>query len=114
MTDACDADWDDLYDTSRRCEVCDITHHEDYGSICGSCDVWICFNCWPTHDTHTLHIYRSRAEHDMEHTRRASSFVLCACCGIGYIWHPLATEPWNQGADGPFLHRLCNGELVKL
>jgi len=46
--------------------------------------------------------------------RRASGDVLCETCGAPYRKHPLAREPEALGFDGPFLNRLCNGELVKL
>lgn len=110
------ADYDDLIDDPyRRCEICDIRYHEEYGQSCGSCDIWICNNCWPEHDAHVLIVYRSREDFDHEWTYRASGDCLCLCCGKNYHGHPRAAEPWNLSFTGePFLHRLCNGELVKL
>jgi hypothetical protein len=55
-------------------------------------------------------------EEDLRKMRRASGDVLCETCSKEYRKHPLATELHNlSGIDGePFLHRLCNGDLVKL
>lgn len=44
---------------------------------------------------------------------RASGDCLCPDCGKEYWHHPQAKEFLSW--DGyPFLHRLCNGKLVKL
>ena len=107
-------DLDLIDDPFRRCHECGQHVHEDDGESCGACDEWICRGCWPYHDAHRLSVYRSRAEHDHEHTRRASGACLCMC-GLDYLRHPRASEPWNLSFTGePFLHRLCSGELVKL
>lgn len=47
---------------------------------------------------------------------RASGDVLCAICYFPFYDHPTANEPeYRSGIDGrPFLHRICNGDLVKL
>lgn len=59
--------------------------------------------------------YRSRADVDLQLTTRAAGACLCAICGREYWRHPVATESWNLSFDTtPFLHRLCNGHLVKL
>ena len=43
---------------------------------------------------------------------RASGDVVCYSCGRQYWHHPFADErAWN---GEPFLHVLCNGDLVKL
>lgn len=48
-----DKEWEkelDLIDDPfRRCEICDVQYHEDFGHSCDVCDVWICDNCWPEH-----------------------------------------------------------------
>lgn len=65
---------------------------------------------WPE-----VRFYRSREHFDLEWTYRAHMACLCDICGKEYIDHPRAKEPWNLSFTGePFLHRLCNGELVKL
>lgn len=45
--------------------------------------------------------------------RRASGDCLCDLCGREYRRHPFTFEytDWN---GEPFLHVLCNGDLVKL
>lgn len=45
--------------------------------------------------------------------RRADGRVLCELCHREYRRHPFTFEhlDWN---DEPFLHVLCNGDLVKL
>ena len=43
---------------------------------------------------------------------RASGECICETCGMQYYDHPLADD--LPGYDGPFLHRLCDGQLVKL
>lgn len=48
---------------------------------------------------------------------RASGDAICSTCGKKYIDHPLGGEPGWTGDGGepkPFLHQLCNGDLVKL
>jgi len=40
-------DYDD--DPYRTCEIDDIKYHEEYGTRCDQCDIWICNNCWPEH-----------------------------------------------------------------
>lgn len=42
----------------------------------------------------------------------ASGDCFCDVCGDTFLSHPMAADV--PGFDGPFLHRLCNGELVKL
>jgi type IV secretory pathway VirB10-like protein len=44
--------------------------------------------------------------------RRAGGDVTCVDCGKPYRKHPL--DPNEVGFAGPFLNRLCGGELVKL
>jgi hypothetical protein len=44
--DQIESDIDDPY---RKCEVCEIVYHEEFGHTCDECDVWICNNCWPEH-----------------------------------------------------------------
>lgn len=62
-----------------------------------------------------VRFYRSREEFDNEQCYRAHHESLCPVCGRFYIAHPYATEAWNLSfTRQPFLHRLCNGELVKL
>lgn len=55
-------------------------------------------------------------EEDLHRMRRADGDVVCTACGKQYRRHPFAREPHNlSGIDGePFLHRLCDGSLVKL
>lgn len=43
---------------------------------------------------------------------RASGECICETCGAQYCDHPMAKD--LPGCDGPFLHRLCDGALVKL
>jgi hypothetical protein len=43
---------------------------------------------------------------------RASGDMICKFCKTPYYDHPLDTTV--EGYDGPFLRRLCNGDLVKL
>lgn len=44
--------------------------------------------------------------------RRAGGDVVCETCGKEYRRHPFtAHRDWN---DAPFLHKLCDGSLVKL
>lgn len=45
--------------------------------------------------------------------RRASGEVVCRVCNKTYYKHPFAMEHLDY-QDEPFLHRLCNGDLVKL
>jgi hypothetical protein len=59
-------------------------------------------------------VYRSREDIDHDRTYRASGTCVCAICGREYRHHPVATDAHLIGWMGPFLHRLCNGELVKL
>lgn len=40
---------DIIDDPFRKCEICDMRYHEDYGHTCDECDIWICNNCWPGH-----------------------------------------------------------------
>lgn len=44
---------------------------------------------------------------------RANQDCICPLCGKRYIDHPMNKEvlSWQ---DEPFLHVLCNGDLVKL
>jgi hypothetical protein len=57
----------------------------------------------------------SREDVDNECTYRASGDVVCEHCGRLYFDHPFALERWNLSFTGdPFLHRLCDGSLVKL
>lgn len=44
---------------------------------------------------------------------------ICETCGKKYYDHPMATEPkwlcyWDPENPRPYLHRLCNGKVVKL
>lgn len=62
-----------------------------------------------------MRFYRSQEEFDLEWTYRAHHECECPVCGRFYIDHAYAREPHNLSFTGePFLHRLCNGELVKL
>lgn len=45
--------------------------------------------------------------------RRASHLVQCTTCQKTYGDHPLAYEHLSNDGQ-PYLHRLCNGDLVKL
>lgn len=46
---------------------------------------------------------------------RASGDCICDACGEDYYSHSPAEERHNLSYDGnPFLHRLCDGSLVKL
>lgn len=42
---------------------------------------------------------------------RADGRCLCPVCNKEYYKHPFSE---HQGWDGPYLHKLCNGDLVKL
>lgn len=44
---------------------------------------------------------------------RASGDMLCVTCGKTYYDHPLDQEIRDYNNE-PFLHRICNGDLVKL
>jgi len=63
---------------------------------------------------------KSEANENCTHERippnflRANGDCICDGCSKPYRKHPLATEPECLGFDGPFLHRLCDGTLVKL
>lgn len=53
-------------------------------------------------------------EADFLRMRRASGDCVCDTCGKAYYRHPFAREHLS-GIDGaPYLHRLCDGSLVKL
>jgi hypothetical protein len=54
-------------------------------------------------------------EDDRQDFVRASGDCVCEICGKDYYHHPEADEPQYLSYDGtPFLHRLCDGTLVKL
>lgn len=59
--------------------------------------------------------FRSRQEFDDSRVYRADHLCQCKVCGREYWCHPEAREPHLLSYDGePYLHRLCNGDLVKL
>lgn len=44
---------------------------------------------------------------------RAGGLVICGHCGLQYIDHPMSPHYLSYD-QRPFLHRLCDGRLVKL
>lgn len=57
----------------------------------------------------------SSLSEDEEDSGRASGQCICRQCGREYREHPYALEPKWIGVEGrPYLHRLCNGKVVKL
>lgn len=44
---------------------------------------------------------------------RASGACICDACGKEYYSHPYATEARDRD-NMPYLHVLCNGDIVKL
>ena len=64
--------------------------------------------------------WRASNARPIEPIIRASGDCVCEVCGKLYRKHPYATEPENLGNTGdglglqPYLHRLCDGTLVKL
>jgi len=42
-------DLDIIDDPYRKCEICDVKYHEEFGGTCIKCDIWICNNCWSEH-----------------------------------------------------------------
>ena len=44
---------------------------------------------------------------------RASGDIICEICGKTYYQHPMY-EPSAKTCGHPWLHELCNGDLVKL
>lgn len=59
------------------------------------------------------------SQDDEEDFGHASGDCICETCGKKYYDHPMATEPkwlcyWDPENPRPYLHRLCNGKVVKL
>lgn len=48
-----------------------------------------------------------------ERAFRASHLCICDVCGKEYIDHPYVSE-CRDDANMPFLHLICNGDIVKL
>lgn len=56
-----------------------------------------------------------RSPEDETIFERAGGDCICKQCGKKYYDHPMAREKeWLSWDGQPFLHRLCNGRLVKL
>lgn len=53
----------------------------------------------------------ARLEAEGDRCRHASKDVECELCGLPYWRHPFTLHRFD---DSPFLHRLCNGDIVKL
>jgi hypothetical protein len=50
--------------------------------------------------------------HYAEDVLRADGDCLCDCCDNPYRLHPMSRHADHNGE--PYLHRLCDGQLVKL
>lgn len=68
-----------------------------------------CVGVAPMTEAEALAFVRAGSPPDI---RRASGDAVCDDCGNTFLRHPL--DPDELGFAGPFLNRLCSGELVKL
>lgn len=62
----------------------------------------------------TLPRYPFHDGHVQERIRRADGECVCDSCARPYRKHPLEPSILSGSDDAPFLHRLCDGSLVKL
>lgn len=58
-------------------------------------------------------LVRDSLQDEEPQAERASHLIVCAKCGLTYGRHPLE-QMYKSCFGEPYLHRLCDGRLVKL